>query len=189
MMDFELELQRRLDAKTKPLGALGRMEGLAADLARVTGSLGPQLERCRLIIFAGDHGIAAEGVSAYPQAVTRQMLLNFLNGGAAANVFARAAGVELRVVDAGVADEPILHQDLLSHRIGPGTANSRHGAAMTEAQRDQAKLQLEMMRLRMEDDRKRDETNVRATVDLAKADMAGAASLSAETIRQMNRPG
>lgn len=138
MTNFDLELQRRLDAKTKPLGALGRIEALAAELARISGSLAPPMERCGLTIFAADHGIAAEGVSAYPQAVTRQMVANFLAGGAAANVFARAAGVHVRVVDAGVAGEPLVQQGLLSHRIGPGTANSLYGPAMTAAQCAQA---------------------------------------------------
>ena len=100
-------IRRAIDSKTKPLGALGAVESLAARIARVQGTLTPDLHRCRLTLFAGDHGIAHEGVSAYPQAVTRQMVVNFLAGGAAANVFARANGVELRVVDAGVAGEPI----------------------------------------------------------------------------------
>ena len=89
-------------------------------------------------IFAGDHGLAAEGVSAYPQAVTRQMLGNFLAGNAAANVFARSVGASLRVVDAGVAGEPIVHPDLVARRIGPGTRNALHEPAMTAAERDRA---------------------------------------------------
>ena len=104
---FAEALRRKIDGKTKPVGALGRIEALAAQVARVQGRLAPRMARCRLTIFAADHGIAAEGVSAYPQAVTRQMVLNFLDGNAAANVFARSVGAELRVVDAGVAGEPI----------------------------------------------------------------------------------
>ncbi len=135
---FEVTLQAAIDSKTKPVGALGRIEVLAAQIARVQRTLAPVMDRCRLTIFAGDHGIAAEGVSAYPQAVTRQMVLNFLGGGAAANVFARANGVEVVVVDAGVAGEPLVHPDLISVRIGAGTANSAAGPAMTEAQARQA---------------------------------------------------
>jgi nicotinate-nucleotide--dimethylbenzimidazole phosphoribosyltransferase len=129
--DFETALRRKIDNKTKPLGALGRIEDLAAQVARVKGSLTPRLDTCELTIFAGDHGLAAEGVSAYPQEVTRQMLLNFLGKNAAANVFARSVGAALRVVDAGVAGPPVAHPDLLSRRIGPGTRNALTGPAMT----------------------------------------------------------
>ena len=92
--------------KTKPLGALGRIEDLAVQIAMVQGSLSPRMDNCQLTIFAADHGIAAAGVSAFPQEVTRQMVLNFLGKGAAANVFAASTGAALRVVDAGVAGEP-----------------------------------------------------------------------------------
>jgi nicotinate-nucleotide--dimethylbenzimidazole phosphoribosyltransferase len=132
-IDFEAALRAAIDGKTKPPGALGRLEALAARIARLQRSLAPRMERCRLTIFAADHGIAAEGVSAYPQAVTRQMLENFLSGGAAANALARAVGVELAVVDAGVAGAPLSHPGLISRRIGPGTANSARGPAMTAA--------------------------------------------------------
>jgi nicotinate-nucleotide--dimethylbenzimidazole phosphoribosyltransferase len=132
--EFEAALSAKIDGKTKPLGALGRIEALAAQIARVQGSLTPRLEHGRLILFAADHGIAAEGVSAYPAAVTRQMVLNFLAGGAAANVFARQAGLAVAVVDCGVAGPPIEDARLVARRIGPGTANARHGPAMTAAQ-------------------------------------------------------
>ncbi len=135
---FETALQAAIDSKTKPLGALGRIETLAAQIARVQRRLAPVMENCRLTIFAGDHGIAAEGVSAYPSEVTRQMVLNFLGGGAAANVFARANGVGVVVVDAGVAGEALAHPDLISARIGAGTANSAVGPAMTAAQAERA---------------------------------------------------
>ena len=131
-------IRRAIDSKTKPLGALGAVESLAARIARVQGTLTPDLHRCRLTLFAGDHGIAHEGVSAYPQAVTRQMVANFLAGGAAANVFARANGVELRVVDAGVAGEPIDAPGLVSRRIAAGTRNFAAEPAMTEEQCDAA---------------------------------------------------
>ena len=114
-------IRRAIDTKTKPLGALGSVETLAAQVARIQGTLTPRLRRCRLVLFAGDHGIALEGVSAYPQAVTRQMVANFLAGGAAANVFARENGVDLRVVDAGVAGDPIDAPEILSRRIAAGT--------------------------------------------------------------------
>ncbi len=123
-------IRRAIDGKTKPLGALGRIEDLAARIAALQGTTGPVVETCELILFAGDHGIAAQGVSAFPQAVTAQMALNFLAGGAAANVFARATGVDLKVVDAGIA-EAIDHPDLIDRRMGPGTADCSRGPAMT----------------------------------------------------------
>ena len=110
----------------------------AAQIGRIKQSLRPELNGCRLILFAGDHGIAAEGVSAYPQDVTRQMVLNFLAGGAAASVFARTHGVGLAVVDAGVAGEAIAHPDLIQRRIASGTNNFLVGPAMTRAQLLQA---------------------------------------------------
>ncbi|MEM1129592.1 MAG: nicotinate-nucleotide--dimethylbenzimidazole phosphoribosyltransferase [Pseudomonadota bacterium] len=136
--DFETALRRKIDGKTKPLGALGRVESLAAQIARARQSLEPQLESCCLTIFAADHGVATAGVSAYPQEVTRQMVLNFLSGGAAANVFARSAGVSLRVVDAGVAGPPLGAEGLIERRIGAGTASFLSGPAMSPRQLDQA---------------------------------------------------
>ena len=136
--DFEGAVRALIDGKTKPLGALGQVEALALQLARATGETAPRLDSCELTIFAADHGIAADGVSAYPQDVTRQMVLNFLHGGAAANVFARIVGASVRVVDAGVAGEPIDHPELVPRRIAPGTRNSRLEPAMTGAERDEA---------------------------------------------------
>jgi nicotinate-nucleotide--dimethylbenzimidazole phosphoribosyltransferase len=135
---FALDLKLKIDSKTKPLGALGRVEELAARIARLQGTLSPRMQSCRLVIFAGDHGIAEEGVSAYPQVVTRQMVLNFLAGGAAANVFARTLGVDVAVVDCGVAGAPISDPTLVLRRCGAGTANSAFEPAMTEAQCRQA---------------------------------------------------
>lgn len=138
MSDFDHQIAAALDAKTKPVGSLGRIEKLAAQIARVQGTLKPRIETCHLIIFAGDHGMAQAGVSAYPQAVTQQMVLNFLSGGAAANVFASSVGARLQVVDAGVAGDPIEHVDLLDRRVASGTQNAIEQAAMTTAQLDQA---------------------------------------------------
>ncbi|MEM0985078.1 MAG: nicotinate-nucleotide--dimethylbenzimidazole phosphoribosyltransferase [Pseudomonadota bacterium] len=141
--DFESQLRAAIDGKTKPVGALGRIEALAAQIARIQGTLAPRVESCALTIFAGDHGLAACGVSAYPQAVTRQMVMNFLTGGAAASVFARSVKAEIQVVDAGIAGPPIDHPDLISRRIAPGTANALTGPAMTA---DQANNALEIGR-------------------------------------------
>ena len=123
-----------IDGKTKPPGALGRLEALAAQIARVQQTLKPTAERCRLTVFAGDHGIAQAGVSAYPQEVTRQMLQNFLAGGAAANVMAKALGVEFVLVDAGVKGTPIAQAGLVSMRVGNGTRNSVERPAMSGTQ-------------------------------------------------------
>lgn len=136
--DFESALQAALNSKTKPVGSLGRIETLAGQIARIQRSLQPVAETCRLTIFAGDHGMARAGVSAYPQDVTRQMLLNFLAGGAAANVFAQTLGVDVQVVDCGVAGEPVEDPALLSRRIAPGTANAIEGPAMTATEQTNA---------------------------------------------------
>ena len=136
--DLDDAIRLAIDAKTKPPGSLGRVEALAARIARIQGTLTPRLRRCRLTLFAGDHGVASEGVSAYPQAVTRQMIANFLAGGAAANVFARVNGVELCVVDAGVAGDPLDAPGLVSRRIAPGTRNLAVEPAMTREQYETA---------------------------------------------------
>lgn len=135
---FATDLQRKIDMKTKPLGALGRIEEIAATIAVIQRSLTPRMEHCQLTIFAGDHGIAASGVSAFPQEVTRQMVLNFLGEGAAANVFAKSVGASLRVVDAGVTGEPFDQPGLIDARVGAGTANFLAGPAMSDAELTQA---------------------------------------------------
>src|SRR5512136_1483010 len=94
--------QAALDSKTKPLGSLGRLEEFARCMAAITGSLAPETARKVIFTFAGDHGVVAEGVSAFPKEVTPQMVLNFLRGGAGVNVLARHVGAEVRVVDVGI---------------------------------------------------------------------------------------
>ena len=131
-------IRHTIDTKTKPLGALGRIETLAEEIALLQGSVAPVMQACTLTIFAADHGIAQAGVSAFPQVVTGQMVLNFLAGGAAANVFAQVNGVALQVVDAGVAGEPIAHPALIDRRIAPGTASFLDGPAMTPEQAQRA---------------------------------------------------
>lgn len=131
-------IRQAIDLKTKPLGALGRIEGLAAQIANLQGTTAPLLTTCTLIICAADHGIAAEGVSAFPQEVTRQMVGNFLAGGAAASVFAAVQGVTLQVADLGVAGPAIDHPALIRRPVAPGTANAATGPAMTAEQAAQA---------------------------------------------------
>lgn len=131
-------IRHTIDTKTKPLGALGRIEALAEEIALLQGTVAPVMQACTLTIFAADHGIAQAGVSAFPQVVTGQMVLNFLAGGAAANVFAKVNDVALQVVDAGVAGEPIAHPALIDRRIAPGTASFLDGPAMTSEQAQRA---------------------------------------------------
>lgn len=125
------EIQQIIGQKTKPQGALGQLESLAQQIAWLQQSTTPQLKNPHLLVFAGDHGIAEEGVSAYPPEVTAQMLRNFAEGGAAANVLARTNGLALKVVDAGVRGELPFHQHVLHRKIGRGTRNFRQEAAMT----------------------------------------------------------
>ncbi|MBA3032068.1 MAG: nicotinate-nucleotide--dimethylbenzimidazole phosphoribosyltransferase [Gammaproteobacteria bacterium] len=144
---LETGLRHKIDNKTKPPGSLGRLEELALQIGLVRGSLTPTLNQPHLVVFAGDHGAARSGISAFPQEVTWQMVENFLAGGAAINVFARANGIALTVVDAGVAHDFGVRSNLVDAKVGVtegnprgtgGTASYLDGAAMTAAQRDTA---------------------------------------------------
>jgi nicotinate-nucleotide--dimethylbenzimidazole phosphoribosyltransferase len=128
------EAQRRLDSLTKPPGSLGRLEELARRLVEITRRCPPRIERPVIVVLAADHGVAAEGVSAYPQVVTAQMVENFLTGGAAVNALARQVGARVVVGDFGVATPLSAHPDLVSRRIGAGTASIASGPAMSRAQ-------------------------------------------------------
>src|SRR5215831_13115795 len=118
---------------TKPAGSLGRLEDIAIQMAGITGQLLPEMKQKAVIIMAADHGVAREGVSAYPSDVTAQMVHNFLRGGAAINALARSAGAKVIVVDVGVAAD-LSHPDLLSRKVALGTANLALEQAMTRAQ-------------------------------------------------------
>ena len=131
-------LQAKIDAKTKPLGALGQLEKLALQLGLIQQTLTPQLLNPRILVCAGDHGAAKAGLSAYPQDVTWQMVENFLSGGAAINVLARQAGMQLVVADAGVNHDFEVCNGLLDAKVAYGTASYLDGAAMTAEQRDAA---------------------------------------------------
>jgi len=129
---IEKARQRQLQL-TKPPGSLGRLEEIANRLAGIQATLTPTVARARIAIFAADHGVCAEGVNPYPQAVTAQMVANFLRGGAAINALASVAGAELQIVDAGVAFEIPSGEDarLIRRPFGQGTANFCVAPAMT----------------------------------------------------------
>ncbi len=119
---------------TKPPGSLGRLEDIALRLAGMQGVEKPSLERIHISVFAADHGVAAEGVSAFPQEVTVAMIANFAHGGAAISVLAKSLGATLEVVDVGAASEPPELPGVITHRAGNGTANFAKAAAMSEEQ-------------------------------------------------------
>jgi nicotinate-nucleotide--dimethylbenzimidazole phosphoribosyltransferase len=130
--------QERQNMLTKPAGSLGRLEELSIQIAGITGKPIPVIKEKVIITMAGDHGVVAEGVSAFPQEVTPQMVANFLNGGAAINALARHIGARVVVVDMGVASEIPAREKLLKRRVAAGTKNIAVGEAMTRAQAEEA---------------------------------------------------
>jgi nicotinate-nucleotide--dimethylbenzimidazole phosphoribosyltransferase len=128
---IEQTIRQRLDQKTKPPLSLGRLEGLAASLGRIQGTAAPRIQNPTMVIFAGDHGVAEEKVSAFPQSVTGEMVKNFLSGGAAISVMARTLGWSLLVVDAGVVSDLPEHPTLWQRKMGRGTKNFLKGSAMS----------------------------------------------------------
>ena len=123
---------------TKPPGSLGKMEEMAVRLAALQGVLMPSVDPVRIVVFAGDHGVAAAGVSAFPPSVTVEMMRNFSRGGAAISVLARHLNATLEVVDVGASTDPAPLPDLISCRVGSGTQDFRFHAAMTPEQCDMA---------------------------------------------------
>jgi nicotinate-nucleotide--dimethylbenzimidazole phosphoribosyltransferase len=128
------QTQALLDCKTKPLRSLGRLEDLACQIAAIRGTPRPAMPDKAIVVMGADHGVAAEAVSAFPQEVTAQMLLNFARGGAAINVLARQAGARVVVVDMGVAGALPPTDEIRVHRVRAGTANLACGPAMTRAE-------------------------------------------------------
>ena len=131
---FRKVAEARQAVLTKPPGALGRMESLAIQLAAMQGKEKPTLERVRIVVYAGDHGIAAEGVSAFPQAVTAEMVRNFSNGGAAISVLARELKAELEVINLGTVVDPGPLPGVVHQILGAGTANFAKEPAMDDRQ-------------------------------------------------------
>lgn len=130
--DLRPAAQAKMDGKTKPLGALGRLEELAIQLSAIQNSLNPRIHRKAMFVFAADHGVAEEGVSAFPPEVTAQMVANFLGGGAAINVLCRHNGIDLKVVDMGVNADLEAHPNLIQKKVRKGTRNFTRQPAMTE---------------------------------------------------------
>ncbi|MCS7460808.1 nicotinate-nucleotide--dimethylbenzimidazole phosphoribosyltransferase [Paenibacillus doosanensis] len=128
---------RHLDQLTKPPGSLGRLEEVAKQLAGITGEIAPELGKKAVVVMAGDHGVCEEGVSAFPAEVTPQMVLNFLNGGAAVNVLSRHTGADVVCVDIGVNSD-LEHPLLYSRKVRKGTRNMAKEAAMTPEETVQA---------------------------------------------------
>lgn len=151
--DLRDELQAIIDQKTKPLGALGRLESLGLQLGLILGTTQPKIEQPQIRVFAADHGLAAHATSAFPSAVTAQMVMNFLQGGAAINVLARQHNVGLKIIDAGVAtdfdkayfnksdftnDANNEHPELLDYKVRHGSRDALSEPAMTDAECEQA---------------------------------------------------
>ncbi len=151
-LDLRLALQNKLNHLTKPVGSLGLLENLAIQIGMIQNTLNPQVIKPHVLVFAGDHGAANDGVSAYPQAVTWQMVENFLQGGAAINVLARANGLQLKVIDAGVNHEFFPMPDLISKKMAHGTASFVHGPAMTTDAAEMASMRGAAVVERVSDD-------------------------------------
>ena len=128
------EAEHRQTQLAKPPGALGRLEAIAIRLAAMQGAARPSLDRVHIAVFAGDHGVVVEGVSAFPQAVTTEMVKNFARGGAAINVLARQIGATLEVVNLGTAIDPGPLKGVTQLKLGAGTANLAKEAAMSSTQ-------------------------------------------------------
>lgn len=143
MIKFELsslsdsldkDLWEKINGKTKPLGSLGMLEKIAFQMGKIQNSLSPSINKPHVIVFAGDHGIADDGVSFYPKSVSYQMLYNYMQGGAAINVFSKQNNITFKVVDAGVDHDFDSDLDIINRKIDYGTKNYRFGPAMTKEQ-------------------------------------------------------
>lgn len=136
--DLSQHIQQKIDLKTKPVGALGHLEDIAQQICLIQQSLSPTLKKPAMMVFAGDHGLNEEGVSAYPSEVTYQMVLNFLNDGAAINVFCKQHDIDLQIVDAGVNHAFDFDPALTDRKVAMGTKNSLKEEAISEGELEQA---------------------------------------------------
>ena len=136
--EMRKKAEQRQAQLTKPPGSLGKMEEIATRLAALQNNLMPSLDKVRIVVFAGDHGVTAAGISAFPQSVTVEMIRNFSHGGAAISVLAKHLNAALEVVDVGAVTDPGPLPNVISHRVDHGTQDFRYHPAMTPEQRDQA---------------------------------------------------
>lgn len=130
-MNFEQQLIKKIDTRTKPLGSLGKLEKIAYKIGCIQQSLTPQLRKPTILVFAADHGIADSGVSSCPKEITHQMVLNFVNGGAGISVFSKQHGIELKVIDSGVDYDFSAIPEVIDMKIANGTKNMLHEPAMS----------------------------------------------------------
>lgn len=139
-INFKLieKAQKRLDNLTKPQGSLGRLEDFACQIVGISGNLNPEIKRKVILVMAGDHGVAQERVSVFPQEVTFQMVYNFIRGGAGINVLARHIGADVLVVDMGVAKDFTSEKGLIIKKIAYGTKNIAQGPAMSRDEAERA---------------------------------------------------
>ena len=172
--------QARLDRLTKPVRSLGRLEELATLYAAITGEERPKLPRSAIFTFAADHGVTEEGISAYPRAVTAQMVRNFLRGGAGVNVLASHVGTVVRVVDIGVAHEFGPLPGLISRKVAYGTKNLSREPAMT---REEAIQALEVG-VNLADDASREGFGLLGTGDMGIGNTTASAAITAVVTRQ-----
>ncbi|RZT95875.1 nicotinate-nucleotide-dimethylbenzimidazole phosphoribosyltransferase [Ancylomarina subtilis] len=132
--DLDENILNKTNNKTKPLGSLGILERIACKIAKIQGSLSPEIKEPTVVVFAGDHGIADDGVSFYPKSVSYQMLYNYMQGGAAINVFSRQHGIIFKVVDAGVDHDFEPELNIINRKVAYGTKNYRFESAMIKEQ-------------------------------------------------------
>jgi len=174
--DLIEETQYWLNSLTKPPGSLGRMEEIARQIVVIKQGTNLTLSRKVIFTLAADHGIVSEGVSAYPQEVTYQMVENFLRGGAAINVLARAIGARLIIADLGIVKSPPPHSDLINKRIGPGTKNMLRGPAMT---RDQAMESIRAGIDLVENEVKKEEIDIMGTGEMGIGNTTASSAITA----------
>ena len=186
---FLYQAQEKLDRLTKPLGSLGQLEEIAKRYAAMVENLTPKIEKKIIYTFAGDHGVAAEGVSAYPKEVTPQMVYNFLRRGAGVNVLARHVGAEVVVVDIGVDHEFEPADGLVIRKVGRGTGNITQGPAMSGEQA----LQALFVGLEMADQAKEQKADLVGTGDMGigntTASSAILASLTGIPVQEVTHRG